>query len=68
MYLRLLRHNRDFRLLYLATLISLGGDWFLTVALDFRFRVARAVELGKERVAFDLGMDAGEVHAVGAVH
>ena len=33
MYLRLLRHNRDFRLLYLATLISLGGDWFLTVAL-----------------------------------
>jgi MFS family permease len=32
-YLRLLRHNRDFRLLYLATLISLGGDWFLTVAL-----------------------------------
>ena len=33
MYLRLLRHNRDFRLLYLGTLISLGGDWFLTVAL-----------------------------------
>lgn len=33
MYLRLLRNNRDFRLLYLATLISLGGDWFLTVAL-----------------------------------
>jgi MFS family permease len=33
MYLRLLRSNRDFRLLYLATLISLGGDWFLTVAL-----------------------------------
>jgi MFS family permease len=33
MYLRLLRHNRDFRLLYFATLISLGGDWFLTVAL-----------------------------------
>jgi MFS family permease len=33
MYIRLLRHNRDFRLLYLATLISLGGDWFLTVAL-----------------------------------
>lgn len=32
-YLRLLAHNRDFRLLYLATLISLGGDWFLTVAL-----------------------------------
>lgn len=33
MYWRLLRHNRDFRLLYAATLISLGGDWFLTVAL-----------------------------------
>src|SRR5438067_1056372 len=33
MYLRLLRRNRDFRLLYVGTLISLGGDWFLTVAL-----------------------------------
>lgn len=33
MYWRLLRDNRDFRLLYLGTLISLGGDWFLTVAL-----------------------------------
>ncbi|HYK05910.1 MAG TPA: MFS transporter [Thermoanaerobaculia bacterium] len=33
MYWRLLRDNRDFRLLYVATLISLGGDWFLTVAL-----------------------------------
>ena len=33
MYFRLLRHNRDFRLLYAGTLISLGGDWFLTVAL-----------------------------------
>jgi MFS family permease len=34
MYWRLLTTtNRDFRLLYLATLISLGGDWFLTVAL-----------------------------------
>jgi MFS family permease len=30
---RLLRSNRDFRLLYAGTLISLGGDWFLTVAL-----------------------------------
>lgn len=30
---RLLRTNRDFRLLYAGTLISLGGDWFLTVAL-----------------------------------
>ena len=33
MYWRLLRENREFRLLYLGTLISLGGDWFLTVAL-----------------------------------
>src|SRR5204863_9848826 len=33
MYWRLLRDNRDFRLLYVGTLISLGGDWFLTVAL-----------------------------------
>jgi MFS family permease len=33
MYWRLLRTNRDFRLIYLGTLISLGGDWFLTVAL-----------------------------------
>ena len=33
MYWRLLRDNREFRLLYVGTLISLGGDWFLTVAL-----------------------------------
>lgn len=31
--LSLLRRNRDFRKLYLASLISLGGDWFLLVAL-----------------------------------
>src|SRR5207253_4178287 len=29
----LLRRNRDFRDLYIASLISLGGDWFLLVAL-----------------------------------
>ncbi len=29
----LLGRNRDFRNLYLASLISLGGDWFLLVAL-----------------------------------
>jgi MFS family permease len=29
----LLRRNRDFRKLYLASVISLGGDWFLLVAL-----------------------------------
>src|SRR5438132_556533 len=33
-YLGLLRDNRDFRLLYIATLISLAGDWFLFVALQ----------------------------------
>ncbi len=32
-YWRLLRTNRDFRLLYIGALISQGGDWFLTVAL-----------------------------------
>src|SRR3712207_2110892 len=29
----LVRRNRDFRRLYLASVISLGGDWFLFVAL-----------------------------------
>ena len=29
----LLRRNRDFRRVYVASLISLGGDWFLLVAL-----------------------------------
>ena len=32
-YLGLLRHNRDFRLLFTAVLISFAGDWFLAVAL-----------------------------------
>jgi MFS family permease len=31
--LSLLRTNRDFRKLYVASMISLGGDWFLVVAL-----------------------------------
>ena len=31
--LALLRRNRDFRRLYVGGLVSLGGDWFLTVAL-----------------------------------
>lgn len=31
--LALLRRNRDFRRLYAASLISLGGDWFLLIAL-----------------------------------
>ena len=29
----LLRRNRDFRRAYLSSMISLGGDWFLIVAL-----------------------------------
>ena len=32
-YLGLLWRNRDFRAVYLASLISLGGDWFMMVAL-----------------------------------
>jgi predicted MFS family arabinose efflux permease len=31
--IELLRRNRDFRLLFVASVISLGGDWFLFVAL-----------------------------------
>jgi predicted MFS family arabinose efflux permease len=30
----LLRRNRDFRALYVASVISLGGDWFLWVAIN----------------------------------
>jgi MFS family permease len=29
----LLRHNANFRRLYLASVVSLGGDWFLLIAL-----------------------------------
>jgi hypothetical protein len=32
-YLLLLRRNRAFARLYLAQLVSFGGDWFATVAL-----------------------------------
>ncbi len=32
--LTLLRRNRDFRALFLASVISLGGDWFLWVAIN----------------------------------
>lgn len=32
-YLSLLRRNRDFRRAYLATLVSLGGDWFAGIPL-----------------------------------
>ncbi|HJQ36287.1 MAG TPA: MFS transporter [Thermoanaerobaculia bacterium] len=46
MYWRLLKSNRDFRLLYAGTLISLGGDWFLTVALaDLVLQLTRSATL-----------------------
>ena len=46
MYFRLLRDNRDFRLLYAGTMISLGGDWFLTVALlDLVLQLTRSATL-----------------------
>jgi predicted MFS family arabinose efflux permease len=32
--LSLLRRNRDFRALFIASVISLGGDWFLWVAIN----------------------------------
>src|SRR5437899_152048 len=32
-YVRVLRDERDFRRVYLATLVSLGGDWFAVVPL-----------------------------------
>ncbi|HSK97803.1 MAG TPA: MFS transporter, partial [Euzebyales bacterium] len=32
--LRLLRHNADFRRLFLASVVSLGGDWFAYVAVS----------------------------------
>ena len=32
--LSLLRRNRDFRALFFASVISLGGDWFLWVAIN----------------------------------
>lgn len=46
MYWRLLRRNREFRLLYAGSLISLGGDWFLTVALlDLVLSMTRSATL-----------------------
>ena len=34
-YLQLLRSNRNFRSLWLASVISMLGDWFNTIALFF---------------------------------
>ncbi len=50
-YWSLLRRNRDFRLLYGATLISLAGDWFLTVALlDLVLEITRSATLASSIV------------------
>jgi predicted MFS family arabinose efflux permease len=38
--LSLLRRNRDFRALFFASVISLGGDWFLWVAINGLIYVA----------------------------
>ena len=46
MYWALIRRNREFRRLYSATLISLAGDWFLTVALlDLVLEVSHSAAL-----------------------
>ncbi|MEP7060207.1 MAG: MFS transporter [Actinomycetota bacterium] len=56
-----MRGNRDFRRVYVASLISLGGDWFLTVALFslvLRFTgspIAVALVIGVQDLAFFLG-------------
>jgi MFS family permease len=38
----LLRRNRDFRMLWFASVVSLGGDWFATVAI-----IGKITDLGK---------------------
>ena len=44
----LLRSNRDFRNLFLASVISLGGDWFLFVAINGLIlqTTGRAIDVG----------------------
>lgn len=54
--LSLLRRNRDFRRLYTASLISLGGDWFLLVAL-----FGLALELTSSPVAVALLIAAQDI-------
>src|SRR5882724_11350579 len=42
-YVSLFKRNRDFRLLYASQLISLAGDWFLTVPLlDLVYRMTHS--------------------------
>jgi len=44
----LLRRNRDFRRLFFASVISLGGDWFLFVAINglILHTTGRAIDVG----------------------
>jgi predicted MFS family arabinose efflux permease len=53
----LLRRNRAFRALYLASVISLGGDWFLWVAINGLIFVAsgKALYVGLAILAQEFG-------------
>ena len=52
----LLRRNRDFRRLFLASVISLGGDWFLFVAITSLLveTTGRAIDVGLAILAQEL--------------
>lgn len=52
----LLRRNRDFRRLFVASVISLGGDWFLFVAITSLIveSTGRAIDVGLAIVAQEL--------------
>ncbi|MDH4112945.1 MAG: MFS transporter [Actinomycetota bacterium] len=52
----LLRKNRDFRRLFLASVISLGGDWFLFVAITSLIveTTGRAIDVGLAILAQEL--------------
>ena len=52
----LLRRNRDFRKLFFASVISLGGDWFLFVAITSLIveTTGRAIDVGLAIVAQEL--------------
>ncbi len=54
--LSLLRRNRDFRRLFLASVISLGGDWFLFVAITGLIleTTGRAIDVGFAILAQEL--------------
>ena len=52
----LLRRNRDFRRLFSASVISLGGDWFLFVAITSLIveSTGRAIDVGFAILAQEL--------------